>query len=103
MSDAERSTRVQVSADAKGSLVWETARSLAPKGQFEELMIVKRPGADQQLVDFAGHIDPRRTGSSSLTPAGGHCSTGTTAGPDPRFARCSGSAIARCSWTTPRA
>jgi hypothetical protein len=64
------SARVQVSSNAKGSLVWETARSLASKGQFEELMVVERPGANQQLVDVAGHVDAQANRLVILDPRG---------------------------------
>ncbi len=51
------SARAQVSGDDKNALIWETARGLASKGQFEELMFVDAPGKNQTLVDVAGHID----------------------------------------------
>jgi hypothetical protein len=62
------SARSQVSADAKNALIWETARSLASKGQFEELMFVERPGTNQGLVDAAGHIDAQANRLVVLDP-----------------------------------
>jgi hypothetical protein len=62
------SARSQVSLDAKNTLAWETARSLASKGQFEELMFVDAPGKNQQLVDVAGHIDAQANRLVILDP-----------------------------------
>ena len=64
------SARSQVSADDKNALVWETARSLASKGQFEELMSVEKPGANQGLLDVAGHIDAQANRLVVLDPRG---------------------------------
>jgi hypothetical protein len=62
------SARSQVPVDAKNTLVWETARSLASKGQFEELMFVDAPSKNQQLVDVAGHIDAQANRLVILDP-----------------------------------
>jgi hypothetical protein len=63
------SARTQVSADAKDTLVWEAAHSLASKGQFEELMFVDGPSKIQQLTDVAGHIDSQANRLVILDPS----------------------------------
>lgn len=51
------SARLQVSEDEKNVLVWETAKRLANKGQFEELRSVEAPAEKQTLPDVAGDLD----------------------------------------------
>ena len=51
------SARMQVSEDNKNGLVWETAKSLAAKGPFEELKFVEAPTKNGALADVAGDID----------------------------------------------
>ena len=51
------SARLQVSEDDKNALVWEIAKALAAKGQFEELKSVEAPAKNQALVDVASDID----------------------------------------------
>jgi hypothetical protein len=52
------SARMQVSGEAKDALVWETAKRLAAKGQFEELKFVEAPRTrSDSLAEVAGDID----------------------------------------------
>ena len=51
------SARLQVSEAEKDALVWETAKRLATKGQFEELRFVEAPTKSQTVGDVAGDID----------------------------------------------
>lgn len=52
------SARVQVSGEAKDALVWETAKRLAAKGQFEDLKFVEAPKTkSESLAEVAGDID----------------------------------------------
>jgi hypothetical protein len=62
------SARAQVSGDEKNALVWDTARNLASKGQFEELVFVSAPAKNQTLVDVAGHIDGHANRLAVLDP-----------------------------------
>jgi hypothetical protein len=62
------SARAQVSGDEKNTLVWDTARSLASKGQFEELIFVGAPTTNQTLADVAGHIDGQANRLAVLDP-----------------------------------
>jgi hypothetical protein len=51
------SARLQVSEEEKNALVWDTAKNLATKGQFEELKFVEGPKKGQTVADVAGDID----------------------------------------------
>jgi Protein of unknown function (DUF499) len=63
------SVRGQVSEDDKNALVWQSAQSLASKGQFEEIVFVAAPVGNQLLVDVAGHIDAQANRIVVLDPS----------------------------------
>lgn len=62
------SAKSQISETATLALVWESARELATKGQFEEIHFVEQPTSRQVLSDVASGIDSQANRLVVLDP-----------------------------------
>lgn len=62
------SAKSQISETETLALVWETAKGLATKGQFEEIHFLEQPGEKQSLSDVASGIDSQANRLVLLDP-----------------------------------
>lgn len=62
------SAKSQISETDTLRLVWESAKSLATKGQFEEMHFVEQPTGQQTLSDVAGGVDSQANRLVVLDP-----------------------------------